>query len=105
MKYRNRAEISRDMLTAIQNGGKDGVRITKLTVKTNTSFNQIEKYANMLATDGLITIEKKPDPGHRRVVYKMTPKGQDFLDAYNCIESLAPSLFSTEARQEDMNGA
>jgi len=81
-KHRGSLDIIADILEASR--GK--VRKTYLMYRCNLSFKQLENYLNLLLKRGLIsTIE---DNGNNASLFKITEKGEYFLETYRGLQGL-----------------
>jgi len=83
-KYRNNVEILAMMLEAVKENNGNGA--ARFSIMRNTSINsaQLKKYLHSLSDLGFI----EADDGGRKVVYKATDRGLDFLKQYNALQRL-----------------
>lgn len=85
MKKRTRLEVIRDLLEVLQRNKQ--VKITHLIYKANLSNNSIKPYIEYLLKNNLaeqmILNEKR--------VFKITPKGNEFLIEFNKIKIFSDS--------------
>jgi predicted transcriptional regulator len=88
MKYRNSQQITQAVLSATQDAGMDGIKVTKLMVKSNLSYNRLGSFINKLTSSGLInTIDYDG-----KNTYIITEKGIMFLQEYEKFSDLAGSF-------------
>ena len=84
-KKRNKLEVIKDLLDILKTGRK--VKITHLIYKANLSNNSIKPYIADLLDKKLI--ETKEEKGKKH--FKITQKGNEFLEEYNKIKILSES--------------
>ncbi|MEK6848099.1 MAG: winged helix-turn-helix domain-containing protein [Nanoarchaeota archaeon] len=70
---RTKLEVIKDILSVLHQHRQ--LRITRLIYKANLSNNTIKKYIRELLEKGLVKSENVDE----KKVYKLTPKGLDFL--------------------------
>jgi predicted transcriptional regulator len=80
-KHRGSLDIIADILEA----SKGKARKTYLMYRCNLSFKQLENYLNLLLKRGLISIE---DNGNNASLFKITEKGEYFLETYRGLQGL-----------------
>ena len=80
---RARLRVLRDILDV----GKDPSTKTSIVYEANLSFEQAKKYLEMLEKDELMKTIKE---GHEK--YEITEKGCDFLENFEELEELLPSM-------------
>jgi predicted transcriptional regulator len=78
MKYRSRIEI----ITMILESARTGASKTKIMYKSYLSYSQLVDYLKILETNRLLTYEEG------RQLYKITEKGNKFLNASSEINDL-----------------
>ena len=91
---RNRVEIIHDILSGVKNGEIK----THIMQKANLSYDMLRYYLSFLLERGLIekvsegekiTAGKSGRRMIRGAIYKVTQKGESFLEAYEQLESVA----------------
>ena len=86
---RSRFEIIKDILEA----GKESSTKTSIVYEANLSFEQAEKYLNMLEKDELVNSHRSK---HKK--YETTNKGRKFLESFQELESLLTVAANTKSR-------
>lgn len=84
-KKRNKLEMIKDILEVLQKNRQ--VKITHLIYKANLSSNSIKPYIDDLMKKNLIEQTTEED----KKLYKITIKGNEFLQEYNKIKAFAES--------------
>jgi predicted transcriptional regulator len=84
MKYRNRTEITSQMLEVAMGGATK----TKIMYRSFLSFAQMKEYLEVLLANGLLEL----DENH---VFRTTDKGTKFLKIYQELDRLAPRISTT----------
>jgi predicted transcriptional regulator len=82
MKYRSSTEIIDSMLRSIRAGATK----THIMYRAYMSYSQLKEYLKLLEERQLITF----DPGSQ--LYMLTEKGLKFMNAYDKINELVPSV-------------
>jgi len=82
MKYRSSTEIIDSMLRSI----RDGATKTHIMYRAYMSYSQLKEYLKLLEERQLI----KYEPGSQ--LYVLTEKGLKFMNAYDKISELVPSV-------------
>jgi predicted transcriptional regulator len=80
---RSKLDIYNSLLRAIDSYGGSG-RITHLSYASNTPLDRTRRYLQFLASKGLLREEK----GEDGTDYVMTPRGYEFLHAYEVVGAL-----------------
>lgn len=87
MAYRTKTQIIADILTATQDSGMDGIRVSTLLRKSNTTHVRLHAFLKDLVGSGLVNhIEFD---GKRTFV--ITPKGRQYLEQYRAFSVIAES--------------
>ncbi len=86
--YRNSTQIVADLLTATEQYGQEGIKITPLLTKTNLSHSRITKFVENLTGAGLIN--KIEYDGKNTFV--ITPKGRQYLESYEKFSGFSESF-------------
>ena len=81
-------EIVADLLTATQESGRDGIKVTSLLSKANLSHSRLSKFMKNLTSAGLIN--KIEFDGKNTFV--ITPKGRQYLESYKNFSTIAESF-------------
>lgn len=86
MKKRTRLEVIRDILEILRENRQ--VKITHLIYKSNLSNNSIKPYLNDLLENNMVeeSIESE------RRLFKITKKGNEFLEEFNKIKIFSESF-------------
>ena len=79
-KRRDRLNIIAEVLKI----AKDGSLKTQIMYNANLSFAQLNEYLSFLMRMNLLKIEKE----EKKIVYKITAKGEKYLESYKEISSL-----------------
>jgi predicted transcriptional regulator len=82
MKYRSSTEIMDSMLRSIRSGATK----THIMYRAYMSYSQLKEYLKLLEERQLI----KYEPGSQ--LYMLTEKGLRFMNAYDKINELVPSI-------------
>ncbi len=94
VKYRRKIEILADVLAA----SRQGARKTKIMYTANLSFALLNKYLGKSLSMGFLSADNDE--------YRLTNKGQDFLDKYvsfrNRFSSLEKALLLMEREMEQL---
>ena len=89
MIYRTQVRIIADVLTATRGFyGEDGTGITTIIQKANLSYNRLTKVLNDLVTAGLLC----ETSAGKISKYKLSEKGEEFLNVYGKFEEVADSF-------------
>ena len=91
MKYRSSTEIIDSMLRSIRSGATK----THIMYRAYMSYSQLKEYLKLLEERQLI----KYEPGTQ--VYVLTDKGLRFMNAYDKINQLVPSINEDKSQTED----
>ncbi len=86
--YRNSTQIVADLLTATEQYGQEGIKITPLLTKANLSHSRITKFVENLTGAGLIN--KIEYDGKNTFV--ITPKGRQYLESYEKFTGFSESF-------------
>ncbi len=81
-------QIVADLLTATQDSGRQGIRITSLLTKANLSHSRLAKFVENLTGAELITQIEYDGKN----TYVITPKGRQYLESYQKFSSIAESF-------------
>ena len=80
--YRNSTQIVADLLTATEQSGQEGIKITPLLEKANLSHSRLTKFIENLTSSGLINKIKYDGKN----TFVITKKGRQYLESYeNCV--------------------
>ena len=82
---RSRFRVLKDILDV----GREPSTKTSIVYQANLSFEQAEKYLDMLENDGLMDSHRS---SHKK--YETTEKGYDFLKNFEELEELLPTIKS-----------
>ena len=76
-----------DIIADILHASHGGVKKTYLMYRCNLSFKQLKAYSHFLLNNGLLlmTIEQERMANQ---LFKVTPKGREFLKAYEGLKAL-----------------
>lgn len=88
MKYRNSQQITEAVLTATQDAGMEGIKVTRLMVKSNLSHQRLGGFISKLVSSGLLNSIEYDG----RNTYIITEKGRMFLQEYQKFSDLAGSF-------------
>ncbi len=88
VSYRTSMQILGDLLTATEQSGQEGIKITTLISKANLSHSRLSKLISNLTGAGLIN-KIEFDGRHTFVI---TQKGRQYLDSYVKFSSIAESF-------------
>ena len=91
MKYRSSTEIIDSMLRSIRSGATK----THIMYRAYMSYSQLKEYLKLLEERQLI----KCEPGSQ--LYVLTEKGLKFMNAYEKINELVPSVNEIKSPIED----
>ncbi len=86
--YRNSIQIVADLLTATEQNGQEGIKITRLLTKANLSHSRVAKFVENLTGAGLMN--KIEYDGKNTFV--ITPKGRQYLESYEKFSNIATSF-------------
>ena len=78
MVYRNNMQIMGDLLTATEEGGMNGIKITTLLRKGNISHSRFKTFISNMTSSGLIN--KIEYDGYNTFI--ITTKGKIYLEKY-----------------------
>jgi len=86
--YRNSTQIVADLLTATEQSGQEGIKITPLLEKANLSHSRLTKFIENLTGSGLINkIEY-----NGKNTFIITPKGRHYLESYEKFSDFSESF-------------
>ncbi len=86
--YRNSTQIVADLLTATEQSGQEGIKITPLLEKANLSHSRLTKFVENLTGSGLINkIEY-----NGKNTFIITPKGRQYLESYEKFSDFSESF-------------
>ncbi len=86
--YRNSTQIVADLLTATEQSGQEGIKITPLLEKANLSHSRLTKFIENLTGSGLINkIEY-----NGKNTFIITPKGRQYLESYEKFSDFSESF-------------
>jgi predicted transcriptional regulator len=86
--YRTSMQIVADLLSATDQCGQEGIKITNLLTKANLSHSRLAKFIDNLTGAGLINRVEFDGKN----TYIITPKGKQYLDSYKRFHDLAESF-------------
>jgi len=86
--YRNSIQIVADLLTATEQNGQEGIKVTHLQTKANLSHSRLAKFVENLIGAGLIN--KIEYDGKNTFV--ITPRGRQYLESYEKFSNFATSF-------------
>jgi len=86
--YRNSTQIVADLLTATEQSGQEGIKITPLIKKANLSHSRLTKFVENLTGAGLIN--KIEYDGKNTFI--ITPKGRQYLESYEKFSDFSESF-------------
>jgi len=86
-KKRERLEVIRDILKAIQNNRQ--IKPTRLLYSSNLSPQMFKEYINELISKGFIKLEIDKN---EKKTFSLTKKGNDFLQEYKIIENFVENF-------------
>ncbi len=86
--YRNSTQIVADLLTATEQYGQEGIKITRLLTKANLSHSRLTKFIENLTGAGLIN--KIEYDGKNTFV--ITPRGRQYLESYEKFSDFSESF-------------
>jgi predicted transcriptional regulator len=81
-------QIVADLLSATDQCGQEGIKITSLLTKANLSHSRLAKFIDNLTGAGLINRVEFDGKN----TYIITPKGKQYLDSYKRFHDLAESF-------------
>ena len=81
-KYRDRPDIIASILRVAANAPTGYASFTKIMYGAYLSYEQLKEYLAILVPNGLL------ERGPTVEIYKITPKGTEFLNAYEGIQDL-----------------
>jgi predicted transcriptional regulator len=86
--YRNSYQITEDILSSVQDMGKEGAKITTIMRQSNLPHGRMSKFIDKLIGGELINkIETKG-----KYTFIITPKGRVFLEKYRKLSHLTESF-------------
>ena len=88
---RSKAAILSDILTVIRKEN-EGAMTTHILYKANLSYKQLTLYLNMLVENEFIEISSQKRGKSKKKVYKITDKGQEFLNQFRKLERLSSAF-------------
>ena len=91
-KYRDRPDIIASILRVVANAPSGYASFTKIMYGAYLSYEQLKEYLAVLVPNGLIV------RGPTIELYKITPKGTEFLNAYDGIQD----LLNIQAQKPDL---
>ncbi len=86
--YRTSMQIVADLLSATEQCGQEGIKVTTLLTKANLSHSRLAKFIENLT--GAELINKIEFDGKN--TYIITPKGKQYLESYKRFQDLAGSF-------------
>jgi predicted transcriptional regulator len=86
--YRTSMQIVADLLTATEQCGQEGIKVTSLLTQANLSHSRLAKFVENLT--GAQLINKIEFDGKN--TYVITPKGKQYLESYKKFHDLAGSF-------------
>ncbi len=86
--YRTSMQIVADLLTATEQCGQEGIKVTTLLTRANLSHSRLSKFIDNLT--GAQLINKIEFDGKN--TYIITPKGKQYLESYKRFHDLAGSF-------------
>lgn len=86
--YRTSMQIVADLLSAADQCGQEGIKVTTLLTQANLSHSRLSKFIENLTGAGLIN--KIVYDGKN--TYVITPKGRQYLESYKKFHDLAGSF-------------
>ncbi len=86
--YRNSTQIVADLLSATEQSGQEGIKITPLLEKANLSHSRLTKFVENLTGAGLIN--KIEYDGKNTFI--ITPKGRQYLESYEKFSDFSESF-------------
>jgi len=86
--YRNSTQIVADLLTATEQSGQEGIKITPLLEKANLSHSRLTKFVENLTGAGLIN-QIEYDGKNTFII---TPKGRQYLESYEKFSDFSESF-------------
>lgn len=86
--YRTSMQIVADLLTATDQCGQEGIKVTTLLTRANLSHSRLSKFIENLTGAGLIN--KIEYDG--RNTFIITSKGKQYLESYQRFHNLAESF-------------
>lgn len=86
--YRTSMQIVADLLTAAEQCGQEGIKVTTLLTRANLSHSRLAKFIENLT--GAELINKIEFDGKN--TYVITPKGIQYLESYKRFHDLAGSF-------------
>lgn len=86
--YRTSMQIVADLLSAADQCGQEGIKVTTLLTQANLSHSRLSKFIENLTGAGLIN--KIVYDGKN--TYVITPKGKQYLESYKKFHDLAESF-------------
>lgn len=86
--YRTSMQIVADLLTATEQCGQEGIKVTNLLTQANLSHSRLSKFIDNLT--GAQLINKIEFDGKN--TYVITPKGKQYLESYKRFHDLAGSF-------------
>lgn len=81
-------QIVADLLSATDQCGQEGIKITSLLTKANLSHSRLAKFIDNLTGAGLINRVEFDGKN----TYIITPKGKQYLESYKRFQDLAGSF-------------
>lgn len=86
--YRTSMQIVADLLSATEQCGQEGIKVTNLLTQANLSHSRLSKFIDNLT--GAQLINKIEFDGKH--TYIITPKGKQYLESYKRFHDLAGSF-------------
>lgn len=86
--YRTSMQIVADLLTATDQCGQEGIKVTTLLTKANLSHSRLSKFIENLTGAGLINRVEYDGKN----TFIITPKGKQYLESYQRFHNLAESF-------------
>ncbi len=86
MTYRTQIMIISDILKAVkEESPQGGAKVSSLLRKANIPYNRFTDLTEKMVQNGLIEVI----PQERGAIYRLTPKGEEFLESYKKFEEFA----------------
>jgi len=72
-----------EIMSKLLDLSKSGAKKTELLYQANLSYTQLKSYLSFLIEKGIIVTIEVKNNGNNGVLYKLTDKGNNFLDDIN----------------------
>ena len=86
--YRNSTQIVADLLTATEQSGQEGIKITRLLSKANLPHSRLTKFVENITGAGLINRIEYDGKN----TFVITPKGRQYLESYEKFSDFSESF-------------